>query len=173
MALELIAAIVAAFAFAGLAMMARKLAGGRLPRWLVPAAAGLGLLSFTVWSEYDWFSRVSGALPAGVVVVHAEAGATPLRPWSYLFPVTTSFVALDSSATVAHPEAAGLRMARLYSFTRWRGVTEGLMIVDCPGARQVLVTEGVAVTADGEMTGGTWVMPGPDDKIQQAACTEG
>jgi hypothetical protein len=172
MALELIAAIVAAVGFAGIAMLLRKLTRQRLPKWIVPAAAGAGLLGFTVWSEYDWFSRVSGNLPGGVIVVHAEAGASPLRPWSYLFPMTTRFVAMDTGATVPHPEADMLRLVRLYNFVRWGGVTEGLMVVDCEGKRQVLVTEGVVVAPDGHMTGGTWVAAAPDDAIQMAACIE-
>jgi hypothetical protein len=172
MALELIAGIVAAIAFAGMALMLRKLTRQWLPAWIVPAAAGLGLLGFTVWSEYDWFSRVSGKLPEGVIVVHAEARASPLRPWSYLFPMTTRFVAMDAGATVPHPETDTLRLVRLYNFIRWGGVTEGFMIVDCEGKRQVLVTDSVVVSPDGQMTGGEWVAPGPDDAIQMAACTE-
>lgn len=173
MALELIAAIVAAFAFAGIALALRKLSRGRLPKWIVPAAAGLGLLGFTVWSEYDWFSRVSAELPEGVIVVHAVPEASPLRPWSYLFPMTSAFVAMDTTATIPHPEAAGLRLVRLFSFARWRGVAEGLMIVDCAGGRQVMVTQGIAVTPEGELTGGDWVTPEDGDGIQQAACEEG
>jgi hypothetical protein len=172
MALELIAAIVAAIGFAGIALLLRKLTRQRLPPWIVPAAAGLGLLGFTVWSEYDWFARVSGKLPEGVVVVHAAAEASPLRPWSYLFPMTTRFVAMDTGATVPHPEADTLRLVRLYNFIRWSGVTEGFMVVDCDGKRQVLVTDGVVVSPDGQMTGGDWVTPGPDDTIQMAACVE-
>lgn len=172
MALELIAAIVAAIAFGGLAHLLRKLTRQRLPPWIVPAAAGLGLLGFTVWSEYDWFQRVSGKLPEGVVVVHAEAQASPLRPWSYLFPMTSRFVAMDTGATTLHPATDTLRLVRLYNFIRWGGMTEGFMVVDCDGTRQVLVTDGVVVTPDGRMTGGDWVSPGPDDAIQMAACTE-
>ena len=173
MALELIAAIVAAIAMAGIAMMLRKLSRGRLPKWIVPLAAGAGLLGFTVWSEYDWFSRVAGELPAGVIVVSADAGASPLRPWSYLVPMTTSFVAMDTNATVAHPDAPTLRLARLFSFVRWQGASEGLMIVDCAGGRQVFLTAGILVTPTGEVTGGDWVIAGPDQPIHQAACGEG
>lgn len=172
MAIEILAAIVAAFAMAGIALMLRKLSGQRLPRWLVPVFAGLGLAGFTVWSEYDWFSRVSGELPEGVIVVAAEEQSSALRPWSFVVPMTTAFIAMDTGATIAHPDAPSLRLVRLYSIVRWRGATEGLMIVDCANARQVLVTEGVEVTPEGELTGATWTAAGPDDKVQTAACTE-
>lgn len=172
MAIEILAAIVAAIAMAGIAMMLRKLARQRLPRWIVPVFAGAGLLGFTVWSEYDWFSRVSGELPEGVIVVTAETQSSPLRPWSYLVPMTTAFIAMDTGATIAHPDAPALRLVRLYSIIRWRGATEGLMIVDCANSRQALVTDGLEFTPDGEITGGTWTAAGPDDRVQTAACME-
>jgi hypothetical protein len=173
MALEILAAIVAAIAMAGIALMLRKLSGQRLPKWIIPVFAGAGLLGFTVWSEYDWFSRVSSELPPDVIVVTAEKESSPLRPWSYLAPMTTAFIAMDTAATIVHPDAPMLRLVRLYSIVRWRGATQGLMIVDCANARQVLVTDGVEVTPDGDLTGGTWLAAEPDDAIQQSACSEG
>jgi len=172
MAIEIVAAIVAAFALAGIAMMLRKLSRGRLPKWLVPVAAGAGLLAFTVWSEYNWFARVSGELPAGVIVVSAEGQSSPLRPWSFVIPVTTSFVAMDTTATAMHPDSTDLRLVRLFSIVRWQGADEGLMVVDCVGARQVMLTEGIVVTPEGELTGGEWITTGADDAIQVAACVE-
>ncbi len=172
MALEIVAAIVAAFAMAGIALLLRKVTGQRLPRWIVPVFAGAGLLGFTVWSEYDWFSRVSSELPEGVIVVTAEKQSSPLRPWSYLAPMTTAFIAMDTTATIAHPDAPSLRLVRLYSIVRWQGATEGLMIVDCANSRQVLVTESVEVTTEGELTGGTWISAGSEDRVQSAACRE-
>lgn len=172
MALELIAGIVAAIGMAGIAMLLRKLLGERLPKWIVPAAAAAGLLGFTVWSEYDWYARTSAELPERMVIVKADKAPSPLRPWSYIWPMTTQFMALDPAATMAHPDAPSLRVVSLYSVVRWQGATNAMMIVDCADARQVLLTAGVEVTADGQMTGGEWITPGPGDGIQQAACGE-
>ena len=86
--------------------------------------------------------------------------------------MTTRFVAMDTGATVPHPASDRLRLVRLYNFIRWGGVTEGFMVVDCESNRQVLVTDGVVVAPDGQMTGGEWVSAGPDDAIQMAACIE-
>jgi hypothetical protein len=60
MGLELIAAIVAAIASAGIALILRKLSRNRLPAWILPAAAALGLISYTAWSEYRWSGRMTG-----------------------------------------------------------------------------------------------------------------
>ena len=55
MFLELLAVIIAGFAGAGVMMLVAKLAGNRLPRWLVPVAAGAAMLGTTISSEYSWF----------------------------------------------------------------------------------------------------------------------
>ncbi len=173
MALELIAAIIAAAALAGIAHLARRLSGWRLPRWLVPVAAGLGLIGFSVWNEYDWFGRVAAQLPEGVTVVWSQTEPNPMRPWTYLVPMTTRFVALDGRDISTHPANPALRLVRVYNFARWRPVTDGMMVVDCATARQVMLTEGVTIDDTGKLTGADWVTAGPDDAFQQAACREG
>ena len=73
MLLDLIATLAAAFGCAGLALAARLISRGRLPRWIVPMSAGLGMLLFSVWNEYTWFDRVTAQLPETVVVASAPA----------------------------------------------------------------------------------------------------
>ncbi|WP_284165008.1 hypothetical protein [Frigidibacter sp. SD6-1] len=170
MALELIAALAAAFALAGIAMLARRLSGGRMPRWIVPAAAGIGLIGFTIWSEYDWYHRATADLPEGVTVVWQDRGAMPLRPWTYLFPLTTHFVALDRREMAAHPVRPELRMAQVYDFGRWRPVQAALMVFDCAGGRHALLTAGAEVTAEGTLSGADWTVPAADDPVLKAAC---
>jgi hypothetical protein len=173
MALELIAAIVAAVALAGIAHLARRLSGYRLPRWLVPFAGGLGLIGFTVWSEYDWFNRVSAELPPGVEVVWTESGANPMRPWTYLAPMTTRFVALDRRDIARHPVKTELRLAHIYNFARWKPTEDAMMVFDCAANRQVLLTEAVTLDEDGTLRGSDWVETTSDDAFHEAACREG
>ena len=53
---------------AGIMMMIRLFIK-KLPKWLVPAAAGLGMIGFQVYSEYTWFSHTRSLLPESAVVV--------------------------------------------------------------------------------------------------------
>lgn len=170
MAIELIAAIVAAIALAGLAHLARRLSGGRLPRWLVPFAGGLGLIGFTIWSEYDWFGRVSAELPQGVVVAWTDSSGSPLRPWTYLVPMTGRFVAIDTREMARHPANADLRMAHIYSFARWKPTEDAMMVFDCAAGRQIMLTDKITITDEGTLSGADWVVAGPEDGFQQAAC---
>jgi hypothetical protein len=173
MALELFAAIIAAVALGGIVHLLRRLTGGRLPKWAVTAAAGVGLIGTTIYLEYDWFNRVSAELPEGVEVVwHAEE-VMALRPWTLIAPITTKFVAMDKRQIVQHPNNDALRMAKLFNFARWRPVSDALMVFDCAGQKQILVTEGVTIGEDGILTGAEWATAPGGDQIQAAACTAG
>ncbi len=172
MAIDLIAALFVAAVVGMLVWLARRWLPA-LPRWLVPASAGLALIGYTVWSEYDWYPRMSRQLPPEIEVVATLEEASPFRPWSFLAPATTSFVALDHRKTLSHPQKADLRMVTLYSFARTGGMTEGLMAVDCAGARQALIVEGAQITDAGELTGAEWRPAVTEDRLQQAACKEG
>ena len=124
MGLELIAAIVAAIACAGIAMILRRLSRNRLPAWILPAAAALGLISYTAWSEYSWYGRMAAALPEGVHVVWEDDRPQALRPWTMAVPLVTRFVALDTRQMLAHPSGPDLILANAYGFARWRGVEQ-------------------------------------------------
>lgn len=173
MALELVAAIVAAVAMAGIALSLQKLARGRLPKWIVPVFAGAGLLGFAIYSEYDWYGRQLRELPEGVVVAWTASDPTPMRPWTFLFPYTSRFGAVDRRAIVAHPTAPSLVMARVYAFGRWQPVRDGMMVFDCAANRQVAVREGMEIDAEGRLTGADWIEAGPEDGYQRAVCGKG
>ena len=172
MAIELIAAIVAAAVMGLLAWALRRWVPS-LPKWLVPFSAGLGLIGFTVWSEYDWFDRVSAELPASFEVVEVKEEAMPLRPWTFVFPIKMRFQAIDHAKTASHPQQASLHIVTVYSFARWTAPEERLIAVDCAGNRQVTLTEAVVFAEDATMTGGEWMPVAADDKLQGAACKEG
>jgi hypothetical protein len=172
MALELLAAIITAVAFGGIAHLVRRFSGWRLPRWLVPAAAGLGMIGYTAWSEYSWFGRVSAELPPEVPVVWTQTGASALRPWTFLAPMTTRFVALDRREIAQHPANAALRLARIYSFARWKPTEDAMMVFDCAAGQQILLTDQITIDDQGILVGADWVAAGPEDGFQKAACQE-
>jgi hypothetical protein len=169
--LEILAAVTAAFAMAGFALLARMLTRQRLPTWIVPAAAGLGMIGYAIWSEYSWYPRSVAALPPGVAVLRAEASPSGLRPWTLVAPVTLRFVALDLRAGTQHPANAGLRMVPVYAFVRWQPVEDRAMVFDCAGGVQVVLQKGMEITPEGALVGATWVTPeaGQDDLLT-AAC---
>ena len=144
-----------------------------IPGWLTPVAAGAGLIGTAIYMEYSWFDRVSRALPAQFVVANEEATASPLRPWTYVVPLINRFTALDSSKLARHPERSELIVAPVFGFARWENPQNALMVFDCAGNRRVPVTEGMAIDANGTLTGADWVVLSATDGLQEAACKEG
>lgn len=116
---HLIAAIVAALAGAGIALLLRSLSGKRLPKWIIPAFAGLGMLGYTIQYEYTWFDTKQARLPEGSVIVASEKGEMLWRPWTMLFPMPLSYTVLDSANAKIEETSHG-RIARfvLYRFNK-------------------------------------------------------
>ncbi len=172
MTFELIGALFVALTL-GLLVWALRRSFPGLPRWLGPVAAGGGLIFTTIWLEYSWFDRVSGQLPEGFIIANAESDASPLRPWTYVVPLVTRFVALDATKAARHPDRADLIVVPVFGFARWQNPQNSLMVFDCAANRRVPVTEGMAFTPAGELTGAEWIELTEADVLQEAACREG
>jgi hypothetical protein len=172
MALELIGSLIVAAVFGLLAWAFRRWVPSA-PKWLIPVCAGVGLIGTTVYLEYDWFNRVSAELPPGFVVVNAEATSNPMRPWTFLAPITTSFTAIDTTKLAKHPQVATLVTAPVYGFARWQNPQSALIVFDCAGNRRTPVVEGMYIDEAGVLTGGEWVTLETGDELQGAACKEG
>lgn len=99
----LIAAFSAGLAAAGIALILRKISGQRLPKWIVPAFAGIGMLSYQINIEYSWFEHKLEKLPEGSVVISTEAPGSIWRPWTYFVPMTSSFTVLDTAGLNTRP----------------------------------------------------------------------
>ena len=112
----LIAAAVAFFA-AGIAQYARILTRKKLPRWIVPAAAGLGILGYQIYMEYSWFERTRARLPDSAVVTEVRKVPAFWRPWTFVVPLQMGFSVVDSSQIqLAHSDGERIARFRLYSF---------------------------------------------------------
>lgn len=173
MILDIVAALSAGAGVAGVVMMLRWMLRGRLPRWTIPAAVGAGIIAFSIWSEYSWYPRVTGALPSGVPVVLAPADPSPLRPWTYVFPLTTRFVALDRTTMATSAENPAIRRAEAMVVQRWHSTNRIPMGFDCAQGRQATLGEGAELSPDGTLTGAPWLEVGTEDVMQKAACREG
>ncbi|MEL7115964.1 MAG: hypothetical protein AAGP08_10295, partial [Pseudomonadota bacterium] len=69
MFIELIATFVAGLGAAGLVLVINMLTKGRLPKWVMPVAAGAAMIGVAISNEYTWGARTADGLPDGLVVV--------------------------------------------------------------------------------------------------------
>lgn len=173
MLFELIAAVVTGIALAGVAMLLRWISRGFLPKWIVPAMAGLGMLSYSIWSEYSWFDRMNIALP-GLAVSWKNEQTAFWRPWSYIEPVTTRFTAVDLKSAKRNPNQPGLVMIDILLLARWQPVTPVRVVFDCQNARRADLVDGnVSIADDGSLVGAEWIKLEPDDAALKIACSAG
>ncbi|RDB43479.1 hypothetical protein DU490_06995 [Halomonas sp. DQ26W] len=116
---HLVAAIFAGLGAAGIGLLLRVISGKRLPRWIVPACAGLGMLGYQIHYEYSWIDHKQSQLPATTQVVATEEGEAFWRPWTYFFPMTTAFSVVDGNSMVPS-EADGQQLVEfiLYRFEK-------------------------------------------------------
>ncbi|MBM1218686.1 hypothetical protein JQU17_00640 [Ponticoccus sp. SC2-23] len=170
MFLELIATIFAGIACAGVAMVLNLIVGRRLPKWILPVAAGLGMLGMTITNEYTWFDRTAAQLPEGVTVAMQVEEQGWLRPWTLLWPYTKRFVAVDIATARRNENLPDQRLADLYFFGRWSPVNQAPMLFDCAGARSALLIDGAEFAADGAVTDAGWQAMAPDDPILTLIC---
>ncbi|MDK3019691.1 hypothetical protein [Pseudodonghicola flavimaris] len=173
MFLELIAVIVAGIAVAGLMLLIRRLSGGRLPGWLVPAAAGAAMIVVTIASEYGWYARTRATLPEGVEVIDEVESRAAYRPWTYLVPMVERFAALDRAGLRQNPARPGVFLVDLYLFARWSAPKWVTVAVDCQGGRQALLTADADFGPDGDITGAAWQQMDPEDPLAAALCNGG
>lgn len=136
---HLIAAVFAALGGAGVALLLRTLTRKLLPKWIVPAFAGLGMLAYTIHYEYTWFDYKEARLPEGSVVVASEKGAMFWRPWTVKFPMTLVYTVLDG----ANAQIDETEQGRVARFVLYRFEKQHLLSSVTGGAYQMLCTEQV------------------------------
>ncbi|MEL6317371.1 MAG: hypothetical protein AAFR16_07000 [Pseudomonadota bacterium] len=170
MALELIAAVVFGVGMAGLATLLRRLAPGVVPRFAIPAAAGLAMIGFTVWSEYAWFSRQTAALPETMAVAATASQPSAFRPWTYAVPFVNRFIAVDLGGALRHEATPEQVLVTLYTFERHAPTASAPVLVDCARHRRADIADGARFGADGGIEGAVWREVGEADPLVSAVC---
>lgn len=166
MLLELMASLAAAVGAAGIMLLVVRLSGRRLPRWLVPAAVGLAMLGYTLWSEYTWGNRIAARLPEGVVEVVRVDERIWWKPWTLAVPQTTRMMAANIAGAATREDAPGVRIVTLYFFARWMSTRSVPVLIDCAAGAQADASE--AALADPRAA--TWLPLGADDPLIRAVC---
>lgn len=172
MFLDFLATAAAAFAAAGIVLVLWRVLKLKLPKWTIPAVAGAAMLGYAIWSEYSWYPRVLGAMPESVAVAATKATSAPWRPWSYAFPVTESFLAIDRAAIRTHPAAPAERIAEVMVITRWQGTVRIPVLFDCEDARRADLIDGAEFDAEGRIANPDWRVLEAGDPLLALACAE-
>lgn len=169
MFLEFIAALASGFALFGIALILNRLTGRWMPSWVFPAAMGLGMLSYSVWSEYTWSARV---MVPGTPYVEASRNHDSVwyRPWTFLWPQVNRLIVLDRRFTRTHPDQPHLVQTRVVRLERWIPESGFLAVFDCDAGALTPMVEGVELMPDGTVQGAEWAPLPADDPLLRRAC---
>lgn len=139
-------------------------------RWLIPVAAGAGMLGFTIWNDYSWFARQREGLPAGVEIVEAYAHSATIQPWTLLAPVVNRYTAIDLRAVERRPDNPAILRAPVFFAQRYQPTVVSAQIIDCAGARRADAADS---GPDGLPTDDAWFALPADHPLLRAACGDG
>ncbi|MFC4258709.1 hypothetical protein ACFOZ5_06645 [Marinobacter lacisalsi] len=161
-----VATIVCGLAAAGIAMAIRAATAKKAPRWLVPVFAGLGMMGYQIYMEYNWYDQMTARMPAESVVVATESQAEFWRPWSFAFPQINRITVLDTNSITrnrANPDTVRFQLYRFRSTFGGR-VSKGTWLLNCPSR------ELVALNSDGTPNTDQVRRLGTDDTLLQEVC---
>ncbi|WP_347312591.1 hypothetical protein [Defluviimonas sp. SAOS-178_SWC] len=173
MLIDFISTIAAGFGAAGVVLILNRLSGRRLPKWALPAAVGAAMLSFTIWNEYTWYPRVRAQLPETVTIATAPADRAVWRPWSYVFPLVTRFVAVDKTEAVHSTTQPDMFVASAVVIRRWTASERLPVAFDCAKGLRADLFEGAELAENGTLKGAEWRPHDPEDALVRAACNGG
>lgn len=157
---------IAAFIFATFKTLRRK-----PPKYLIPVAAGGGMLVFGIYNEYSWFYRYSADLPDSIEVVETFSVSKVWQPWTYVVPRINSFLALDHDKTRRHEKYPQYRSVHAFQVSRDKpDMPVYLALLDCDKARLIPLANDVALDAEGLPVGVQWNSVQEADKLFAAAC---
>lgn len=169
---ELIGTIVAGIAAALLVWAINRTLKGRLPKWLMPASAGAAMLAATISSEYGWYDRTVATMPEGIIVAQTIEETAFYRPWTYVAPFVSRYVAVDQQSTRTHPNQPDQRLVDLVFYGRWTRTAKVPMLFDCAESRRADVVDGISFADDGAVVNAQWFDVAPADPLLTTACAE-
>ncbi len=170
MFLELIATVFAGLAAAGVVLLVNRLLGNRLPNWIVPVCAGLGMIATTISNEYSWYSRTAANLPDGLSIAQTVENKSYYQPWTFLIPYIDRFVAVDINSTLINPDIPHQRMIDIYFFGRWYPANKMRVLLDCQHSRRAQLITDANFDKNGHVVDPPWVGVTPTDPVLKMGC---
>lgn len=169
---ELIGTIAAGIATALFVWAINRTLKGRLPSWLIPVAAGAAMLLATISSEYSWFSRAQSNMPEGFVVAETIEESQFYRPWTYVKPIVSRFIAVDQATARTHPAQPDQRIVDLVIYGRWARTAKIPALFDCATHARADLADGIDFAEDGEVLNADWHAMDADAPLLLAACAK-
>lgn len=115
---HLVVVLIMGLCMGAFAHLIRKMSRNRLPKWLVPFFAAVGMLGYLAYYDYAWFGFKTSQLPKGTEIVYELRKKSFFRPWSYFVAPVNSFVVYDGQHRKIELEGKELVEYYTYEFQK-------------------------------------------------------
>lgn len=167
---SLVATFVGGFAGGGVGLILYKLSRGRLPKGIIPVAAGIAMMITTVAQEYAWYpNNLANMSPQTVVLVEREQQAW-WQPWTYVTPRVSGFVAYIPEEVRETAEGTGIFVVQTQLRERWQPAIIKPILVDCGASARAELFASTEIDDQGAVENAAWLAVEPDDPILAAIC---
>lgn len=170
MFLGYVGAIAGGISLAAVLLIISKTFRLKLPRWMYPATAGLGMLLLTVHIEYSWFDQVVSNLPEEIEVVQTFDYSVAYQPWTYLIPRVNRFVAIDHTTARTNPDLENMVWVDVILMERFSRVLIATNMINCELGERALLGDNAELDERGMPIDADWTQAGLDDPLVAATC---
>lgn len=141
--------IVVGFACAGIVMLGFRLTGRKVPKYLIPLTAALGMFGYMIWDDYSWFDRISARLPGNVSVVETFTTSSPYKPWTLIKAPINRFTAIDTGKTVTNPQNPAQRQVTTVYLQKGHDAMATTRLIDCTRKQAGFISPATALNENG------------------------
>lgn len=115
---HLIGVLIVGLCAGALAYFLRKITRQKIPKWLIPVAASLGMFGYLAYYDYTWYEFKIGQMPENSMVLKEYRESDFFKPWSYLYPAVNRFDLFDGAFSVREQEGSKIVEYIAYSFVK-------------------------------------------------------
>jgi hypothetical protein len=170
MFIHLLATLAIGAIAAGAVYLFSKPFGWKPPSVAYLVAAAAGILGYSIYDEYSWFTRASSALPNRLQIVRTYATSMPYQPWTYAVPRIYRFDAIDLASQRSNPNAPELALVRILRVTRNTSSENISAILDCPKARYTEIDSTTEFADTGLPLNADWQSLDDHPALKEAVC---
>ncbi|GAB6051577.1 hypothetical protein JCM17960_03970 [Magnetospira thiophila] len=167
----LLSVIGVAFGTVMLVWSSFKILRRKPPRYLLPTVAGVTILCYATWDDYTWFERMAEKLPPHIQVVDSFQTTAFWQPWTYAWPRTNRFIAINRAETRRNGKLPGMVMTEMILVKKQDPTRVVTQMIDCDEARVMDIGPTTAFADDGLPQQPDWHPIARDNKLFLAACS--
>ncbi len=171
MFLGYIGAIAGGIGLAAVLLTISKIFRLNLPKWMYPAAAGIGMLALTINIEYTWYNQVRQNLTSDVEVVQTFEYSVFYQPWTYLVPRINRLVAVNHTSARTHPDIENVVLIDTVLMERLANNILATQFINCEIGGRLLFDEVSDLDSNGFPADPNWVEVGLDDPLIVSVCS--